>query len=342
MQHVALRLETKPYLDQHLWETILRKTDWITCLRLNHVRIAKELIPCQKDAQDHLDKAVASGNIKLVGRALQSFSGFPNLDIAAKADQFEMLKFLDGLDRAGTCICVATEKMAVYAALNSNLAMLGWLIEMRLEVNGDGVLAAAAGLGNIHLINWILEQDKTFSVANISLQAGDALSSALRAGHLKLALFLIERFSLQAMACVQASSDACLTVLQQLLLVYSDRMDSNCWSAAIAQALTRDDVDILSLILDRMRKVRGSLCSESYLVEMAARSSSVRLMAVLVAAMPNELEKTNVTKAAMQGAINRGHLEMVLSANPPSYSTLYPLYLDAITCIICHVLMQMY
>ena len=280
---------------------------------LKHIDIAKKFVPCHKDVQDHLDKAVAKGNIQLVSSILQTCSGFPNLDLAAEADQFEMLKFLDGMDRAGKYICMATGKIAVYAVLNSNLAMLGWLFKRGLAVDGDGVLAAAAGLGDIHFINWILEQDKLFNIANLSSQARDALSRALQAGHMDIAIFLIEHFSLQKEACVYAASDGCLTSLQQLCLMYSDRMDESSWSASITQALQRDDIAILHSVLDGMHDVRGTLCSKSPLLEYAAKYSSVSGMAVLASAMPMELRKLNVTKAAMRAAISRGDSEKVIA-----------------------------
>ena len=319
LQHVALRLGTLPYLDQHLWEIILRRTDWITCLILNHIQIAKELVPCYKKAQDYLDRAVASGNIQLVSRILQTCSAVPNLDLAAKADQFEMLKFLDSMDRTGTCICLATGKMAIYAALSSNLSMLGWLIKKRLEVDGDGVLAAAAGLGNIQFINWILKQDKLFNIANLSSQARDALSRALQAGHLDIAIFLIEHFSLQKEACVYAASDGCLTALKQIWLMYSGRMDEKSWSASITQGLKRGDTAVFQFVLDGVHNVSGTLCSESPLLEYAAKYGSVSVMADLASAMPMELKKLSVTKAAMRAAISRGDSEMVMNFLPSDF-----------------------
>ena len=86
-------------------------------------------MPSYPNAQAHLDISVASGDIQLVSRILKNFDASPNMDIAAKADQMEMLKFLHHSDKAGSCICHATREMAVHAATNSNLAMLNWLID---------------------------------------------------------------------------------------------------------------------------------------------------------------------------------------------------------------------
>ena len=157
VQHVALRLMCQPYLDENLWEMILRRTDWITCSRLGHVRIAKELLPSNDTGQAQLNSAVASGEIVLVSQMLQTFSGYPDMDIAAKADQFEMLRFLDGLDKGGS-ICLATPQMAVHAATNCNQEMLEWLVQNRLDVDGGGILVAAAAVGNMSMIQWLLQQ----------------------------------------------------------------------------------------------------------------------------------------------------------------------------------------
>ena len=191
MQHVALRLQSRPYLDRFIWEKILLKTDWITCLRLNHISIAKELLPSIKETQEHLDTATADGNISLVSRMLKTVSGFPDMDIAAQANQFEMLQFLDGLDKAGSTVCTASPKMAIYATANCNQAMLEWLLENRLEIDGKGMLEAAAGTGNLHLIHWILEQVDQCRITYIDRrQSRSALQRALQHGHVRIAFLL--------------------------------------------------------------------------------------------------------------------------------------------------------
>ena len=329
VQHVMLRLQSKPYLDHHIWEMILRRTDWITCLRLNHVRIAAELVPCDEAAQVDLDQAVASGDIQLVSRMLQIFSGFPNLDIAAEADQFEMLKFLDSMDRAGTCVCVATGRMAVYAAINSNLAMLDWLINTRLEVDGKGVLAAAVELGNIHIISWIFEQDRLFSIAYIGTsQSEDCLDKALQTGRVDIAKFLIDHFSMQSVACEHAASHSSLAVLQQMLPICAKWMDDNCWFSTIVEALKRGSTEILASILGFIQEKKSSRCPKRPLLSMAAKHSSTKLLEILATAFPEDLEKSDLVSSAMAAAICKGDSEMVkstflLAYFPPSIWDLY-------------------
>ena len=291
---------------------ILRKTDWITCLRLNHVRIAAELVPCDEEAQVHLDQAIASGDIQLVSRMLQIFAGFPNLDIAAEADQFEMLKFLDRIDRAGTCVCVATGRMDVHAAMNSNLAMLDWLINMRLEVDGRGVLAAAIELGNIHIINWILEQDRLCSIAYIGMaQTKHSLDKALQAGRVDIAKFLIDHFCLQSIACEHAASHSSLAILQQMLPIYAEWMDDYGWFSTIVEALRRGSNDILASILGYIQENKCPRCPERPLLWTAAKYGSTSLLQLLATAFPEDMKKKALIQPAMVAAVRKGDLEMV-------------------------------
>ena len=314
MQHVALRMQIRPYLDQLVWEKILRKTDWITCLRLDHLSIGKELVPPEEEAQSLLDSAVACGDTLLVSRMLQTFDGFPSMDTAAKADQFEMLKFLDRLDKAGSCICLATSNMSGYAAANSNLVMLEWLITNRLEVNGLEMLSAAAGVGNIFVIHWILQQAEQLNRIFIDLcQAREALRNALRAGHLDIALFLIDHFSLHDVACEFAITYACLPVAQKIITAYSKDPDQMDWHYMTLKALMRSDDEILCMVLQIMRKVKGKFPERPPcpLLEVAAKYGTVSLMQILVAQLSDKIWNSRVTDKAVTTAIGRGCPKMV-------------------------------
>ena len=318
VQHVALRLQSKPYLDQYIWEQILRKTDWITCLRLNHISFAEQLMPSNEKAQAQLNSSVASGDIQLVSRILKNFDVFPNMDIAAKADQMEMLKVLDGMDKAGSCICRATKDMAVHAATNCNLAMLDWLICNRLEVDGSGVLAAAAEVGSIFMINWVVEQAEYLqalqSVDVFNQGPSEALYKALQAGHVDIAIFLVDHFRLHATACLHAINHASTrSAVQQFLLLYSGDESCTEWCVWTVEAVKRGNVEILSAVLDAMQRVRGTripvYTASQPLMDTAAKYGTVSMLQFLFAQMPDHLKR--VSDEAMVAAAAKGDLDMV-------------------------------
>ena len=315
MQHVALRLQIRPYLDQLVWEKILRKTDWITCLRLNHISIGKELLPPEGEAQAMLDSAVACGDVCLVRRMLQTFDGVPDMDTAAKADHFKMLNFLDGLDKAGFCICRATRKMAGYAAANCNLVMLEWLITNRLEVDGGEMLPAAAGAGNVFVIYWIFQQAEQYHRVYINdFDARQALCNALQAGHLEIALLLIDRFSfLQSVACKDAIKHACLSDVQRVMSGYLGDPDGKEWYFFTVYCFHRGEPEILSTVLDIMQTVEGRFPEQppGPLFDIAAEYSTVDLMQTLLSHLPDEVKKMHVTDEAMVTAAERGDSDMV-------------------------------
>ena len=317
VQHIALRLMCQPHLDEHIWDMILHETDWVTCLRLDLVRIAKELLPCDETAQRQLDSAVASGETVLVSRMLQIFSGFPDMDIAAEADQFEMLELLAGLDKAGTCICRATEQMAMHAATNNNHQMLEWLIENRLEVDGKDILVAAAEVGNLAMIHWVLEQWEHCRIAG-SLQHEKALSEALQGEHMEVIDFLIEHFGLQAKVCSKAVCFACKPLLRQLLQAYSQHIENDKWANLIVYSLQHDDPEVLCIVLEFESKIRGScfsgefICSFRPLLDIAARHGNVSLIQPLYARMPDNLKKIAVTDNTLAAVACQGDTEMVM------------------------------
>ena len=317
VQHVALRLQSKPYMDEYIWETVLRKTDWITCLQLDHVSIAKELLPPEVEAQALLQSAVASGNIRLVSRMLQTFSGFPNMDIAAEADQFEMLKFLDGIDKSGTCICRATRRMAVHAATNCNQPMLEWLINNRLEAFGEGVFEAAAGTGSMPMLHWVLEQAKQGTMARIdSCRSHHALSKALQFGRMEMATYLIEHFSLHTNACVTACHVASLADLKQIWHAYYKYMAKDSWSRALFILVPRGDTAILSGLIEFVKDI-GCSCftiTPVYPAECVldiAAGNSFSLTACLYDHIPDELRARYVTDQTMTAAAGKGDLKLV-------------------------------
>ena len=324
MQHVELRLQSKPYLDQYIWEQILRKTDWITCLRLNHVSIAKQLIPYDEEALTQLTTTVASGDTRLVSRIVKIFDGFLKMDIAAKADRFQMLKVLDGLDKAGSCIFFATRQMAVYAAANSNLAMLDWLFNNRLEVDGRGVLKAAAELGSIVLIIWVMEQAENFRIIDLhDTEAEDALCKALQAGHVDIAIFLIDYFGLQDIACSCAINHAStLTAVQQFLYAYYAHEDSMDWWDPITEAINHGNAEVLSTVLNVMQRIKGTSIPNhvspasmtgdlSQYIDMAAKRGTVRMLQDLSNQMQDQLDDLCVSDNTMLAAAAKGDLNMV-------------------------------
>ena len=327
MQHVALRLQSQPYLDRYIWEKILRKTDWETCLSLNHISIARELLPTDEEAQKLLNNAVAKGDMRLVSRMLQTFVGFLDMDIAAKADQFWMLKVFDKYDKSGTQICKGTGMMAVHAAENSNQEMLQWLIKNRMEVDGKGIFKAAARTGSMHLIHWILKQADKFNIACIdSSQTHDALCMAFKAGHADVACFLIEQFSLHSQACYSACECASLTLIQQILPGCSESLDDDNWYGIIAVLLRRNDMRIFSAVLEFMHSI-GASCflapSLHSLLEVAAAHSDLRMVILLYANTPDDMKESSITDEALDAAAGRGILELVTFPSMPT--PLYPL-----------------
>ena len=329
VQHVALRLQVRPYLDQHVWEKILLKTDWITCLRLNHIGIGKELVPSEAEAQAMLDSAVAFGDVRLVRRMLQTFDGFPNMDTAAKADQFEMLKFLDEMDKAGSCICRATRHMAGYAAANCNLAMLEWLITNRLEVDGRAILPAAAGVGNTFVIYWIFQQAERYCRVYINgFQARQALCNALQAGHLDIAFLLIDHYNLHDVACKDAIKYACLPVVRRIISGYLGDPNGTEWHFFTVYCLHRGEPEILSTVLETMQTVKGRFpeIPPGPLFDMAAKYSTVDLMQILLPHLPDEARKMHVTDEAMMTAAGNGDSDMVSPRTCIFYSRLLQLW----------------
>ena len=314
VQHVALRLHTKPYLDQYIWEQILRKTDWITCLRLDHIKLAEDLIPEFEEAQAQLDAIVAGGDIRLVSRIIQTFSLFPDMDIAAKADQFEMLKFLDGLDKAGSCICQATSQMAVHAATNCNLAMLGWLVSNRLEVDGTEILTAAAATGNMFIVSWIFEQEEKTRIAKLVWEGQKALCKSLQAGHVDLAIFLVEHFSLQKTVCDSAFKSGSLTAVQQLLPVYYEQSSWVRCRLIDAALYASCDAEILSAVMEFMQRVRNENFKDhnwAHTICMAAKNDNPSVIQVLGAQMPDQVRTRSITGPAIEIAAARGDSETV-------------------------------
>ena len=301
---MALRLGSRPYLDQFVWEKILRKTDWITCVRLNHTSIAKELLPSTKETQKHLHVAIANGNIRLVRGTLNTISGFPDLDIAAETDQFEMLQFLDGLDRAGSAICLATEKMGFYAAANNNQEMLEWLLENRLEVDGKGMLEGAAGTGNMALIHWVLEQADRCSISYIDPnQRRDSIHKALAAGYGDIAAFLADRFNYQSVLCTAACKVASLAVIQQILPAHSKHLTSKDLAQILAVALRRSDIHIFSAVLTFLSGTQSwhfPVQPRHRLLDTAAGHGSLSIIELLYAHLPDDLKDSYVTDQAMQ------------------------------------------
>ena len=315
LQHVTLRLQSKPYMDQYIWETILRKTDWVTCLELDHVSIAKELLPAEKEAQALLQRAVANGNIRLVSRMLQTFLGFPDMDAAAQADQFAMLRFLDSLDKSGTCICRATRKMGVYAAENCNQPMLQWLINNRLEVDGTGVFEAVVGTGSMALIHWVLEQAQQGSIARINGTEGiPALFKALRIGRMDIAVFLIDLFSLRPNVCLNACHVASLADLKQILHAYYKYMAEDSWFWALVILVKRGSIPMVSALLEFVQGIGLSCFSvgpKEALLDISAEHCSLSVSEFLYDQIPDELRASNVTDLAMAAAAGNGDLNLV-------------------------------
>ena len=315
MQHVALRLRSRPYLDQYTWEKILRKTDWITCSRLNHISIAKELLPSTKETPEHLDVATANGNISLVSRMLKTISGFPDLDIAAEADQFEMLKFLDGLDKAGSSTCIASPKMAIHAAANCNQAMLEWLMTSRLEIDGKGLLEAAAGTGSMPLVHWVLDQVDHCRITYINHdQSWIATRRALQDGHVGIANVLIDRFSHHSGACNAACEVASLGVIQQILPAYCKYLTSNNLAQLLRLALERGDEHIFSCVLEFLpvlQSRRFLVHPRHPLLDIAAEYGTLSMCDLLYARLPDDLQNSSVTDQAMAAAAGRNNSELV-------------------------------
>ena len=316
MQHVALRLGSRPYLDQYTWEKILCKTDWITCLRLNHISIAKELLPSTKETQEHLNVATANGNISLVSRMLKTISGFPDLDIAAEADQLEMLTYLDGLDKAGSSICMASPKMAIYAAANCNQGMLEWLMTNRLEIDGKGILEAAAGTGSMPLVHWVLEQVDQCRMTYIDQhQSRIATRRALQDGHVGIANVLIDRFSHHSGACNAACEVANLVVIQQILPAYCKYLTSNNLAQVLRLALERGDEHIFSYVLEFLSVLqsRRFLVNPRHpLLDIAAEYGTLSMCELLHARLPDDLKNSSVTDQAMAAAAaGRNNSELV-------------------------------
>ena len=236
------------------------------------------------------------------------------MDTAAKVDQFEILKFLNGLDKAGSCICLTTSKMSGYAAANSNLVMLEWLITDRLEVDGLEMLSAAAGVGNIFVIHWILQQAEQFNRVFIDFcQAREPLCNALQAGHLDIAFFLIDHFSLHDVACVFAISYACLPVALKIMTAYVEDPGHIDWHYLTVKALMRSDDEILCMVLQIMRKVKGKFPERPPcpLLDLAAMYGTVSLMQILVSQLPDKIWNSHVTDKAVTTAIGRGCPKMV-------------------------------
>ena len=330
VQHVGLRLHTKPYLDQYIWEHILRKTGWITCLRLNHVQFAEELFPEFEEAQAQLNVVVADGDISIVSRIIQTFDLFPDMDIAAKADQFEMLNFLDGVDKAGSCICQATRQMAVHAATNSNLAMLDWLVSNRLEVDGTEVLTAAAATGNMFIISWRFRQDEKIRIAELSWEATKALCKALQAGRVDLATFLVEHFSLQETVCDSAFKSGSLTAVQQLLPAYYEHSSWVRCRLIDAALYVSCDAQILSAIMEFMQRVRSENYQDhgwDHTFCVAAKNGNASVIRVLGDQMPDQLRTRSITALAIELAAARGDSETVrILMLHASYEAYYEAY----------------
>ena len=108
MQHVLLRLRVQPYMHEHIWDTILQKAGWKCCVRLGHMRLARELMP---ESQKAMDLAVDDGDIDLLSRLIKCNLGIPDMDRAAKAGQFKMLRHLDWLNMSDRCICTGSKQM---------------------------------------------------------------------------------------------------------------------------------------------------------------------------------------------------------------------------------------
>ena len=77
-----------------------------------------------RKAQNAMDLAVRTGDIKLADKLIELKLGVPNLDIAAKANQLAMLKHLNDLEKKeGKFQCKATKRLAEYAARTGNSQM---------------------------------------------------------------------------------------------------------------------------------------------------------------------------------------------------------------------------
>ena len=248
---------------------ILRKTDWITCVRLSHVSIAKQLVPSYEDVQAQLNAAVATGNIWLVSKMLQTCDGFPDMDIAAKADQFVMLKMLDSMEKAGSCVCQSTNKMAVYAATNCNLAMLDWLLLNRLEVDGKGVLEAAAEVGCILLVIWILDQAAKFRIVTCTmgklskpcarLWSVDMWHCSCHCGVFQLATWsLYWGHSARQHAAWNPAVPVFLLWQEARQTPSQWVKDIEFWLERIDNALMRGDAETRQTVLDIMEKLTGT------------------------------------------------------------------------------------
>ena len=300
-------------------------------MRLNHVRIARELVPSYEEVQAQLNAAVASGNVRLVSRMLETCDGFPDMDIAAKADQFEMLKMLDSMEKAGSCICLSTNRMAVHAAANCNLAMLEWLLLTRLEVNGEGVLEAAAGVGCILLIIWILDHADKFRIVNVWYEGPiKAMCKALECGRVDIAAVFVEYFSLQYEACREVIQHAStLPGIQQFLFACYDKRngrvpsqwleDIEFWLERIEEALLYGDAGTLQIVLDIMQKITGTgfPTSPGYapswkpLCDRAAWYGDVSVLQLLSARMSDHQKEIDFSDKAIAAPAVKGNLEVV-------------------------------
>ena len=300
-------------------------------MRLSHVSIARQLVPSYEVVQAQLNDAVAGGNLRLVSKVLETCDGFPDMDIAAKADQFVMLKMLDSMEKAGSCICLSTNKMAVYAATNCNLAMLDWLLLNRLEANGEGVLEAAAGVGCIVLIIWILDQADNFRIVNLHYdEAIKAMCKALQCGHVDIAAVIVEYFSLQHEACTEVIRHASmLSGIQQFLFSYHDKRhgrlpsqwvkDIEFWLERMGNALMRGDAETLQTVLDIMENITGIGFPESPgyarswkpLSDRAAYYGDVSVLQLLSDRMADHQKKIDFTNDAIAVPAAEGNFKVV-------------------------------
>ena len=317
-------------------------------MRLSHVSIARQLVPSYEVVQAQLNDAVAGGNLRLVSKVLETCDGFPDMDIAAKADQFVMLKMLDSMEKAGSCVCQSTNKMAVYAATNCNLAMLEWLLLTRLEVNGEGVLEAAAGVGCIVLIIWILDQADKFRIVNLWYEefhshegvSISAMCKALQCGHVDIAAVIVEYFGLHYEACKEVVRHAStLPAIQQFLFAFYDKRHgrledqrlsiSEFWVERIEDALRCGDAETLQTVLDIMQKITGAGFPElkpytrslpkNFIVpspwrpisNSAAWYGDVRVLQLLSARMANHQKKMDFSSEAIAVPAVKGNFEVV-------------------------------
>ena len=114
-----------------------------------------------KKAQDAIDFAVRTGDIKLADNLIKLKLGIPDLDIAVKANQFAMLRHLNNSRLEGKCECKATQRLADHAARTGDTDMVDYIsIWCKKYFDGTSLMMAAVESGELEMVKLVYSYER--------------------------------------------------------------------------------------------------------------------------------------------------------------------------------------